>query len=853
MLLWDKITGKMDYQLKLQFLQIENEKLLKAITERQESLEKIKNFSNSNDQLLAETDRLNDEIAKKNKEIIKYENLFNKYKNELNVLEKYIKKIDLEHKEIIEKSEVNLKNLKNYKNIFGNISLPEEETEISDRVYNDEEFFKDMIIQNEGNEFNDKQKKAIRYNEGHLRIIAGAGSGKTQTICAKAVYLNQMERVNYNRICMITFTKKAAEEMASRIKKFASNDWRTKSIVAGTFNGVFNRIVQRELIPNVLDIEEINKLNIILTKRNNKNDEEDEENNDNQKMDVNGVKYGRILNELISEYSLEEFEKYEKVEKNIKDRIEYWLSLDFSFENICESIKNYYDEKYIIKFGEEYTEIPVSERFAKLLHEFQEKRKKENVMVYNDQIQNIKKALSIKKVQEYLQKRFDYIFIDEFQDTNQLQINILKLLSPPEKKDCAKIVIVGDPNQSIYAFRGCDSKYIQEFDTVYIDMKTVYLMRNYRSKKDIVQKANRLIKYNKENNVPSMDWFHDGDNTVIIEKPSCDGDEAKFVIEKSRELGNPIFKYIDKETNEEIEDKDNPNFTNCAVLYRAKYQVSRLIKELTNENIPFIIEEEIDLSVFEGEFKYFYFYWLRLSNEPGRVDKAKHLKKILNIYYVKNEMIINIMNKENCNLNTDSVLTLFINKYEHYKDYKNHKRNLITYLNLLNNLEFKKDVRVSELMNCLIDFPAHKKSESYWQGVKKELEGFETFQQIEEWRKKSEMLNRNKEKNIKKYNDKRFNALYLLTIHKSKGLDFKNVFIVGCYEGGIPSNKAVYATEEEIKKAKNIAVPLSTIEEERRLMYVAMTRARNYAFILFPTHIDNQAKKSSIFISEIRN
>lgn len=833
----DRITGKQKILQEIRSLASENEKLLdvnKTLKAENENLKEELNF-----------------IKKREKE------LTSKNTEQKELCDKYIKKINcLSNNNAIMENSLNA-----FKDTYGEIAvaknIDDEDLEVKENDP-DKVFFDDMVDKNDGHQFNKEQIRAIRYNSGHLRLIAGAGSGKTQTICAKAVYLNQMEKVDFKRICMITFTRKAAGELKDRIKYFASNDSNINKMTLGTFNSVFNKIVKSEFIgKNILSKEEASKLNIILPQKSSV--ENDEEDNYDKQSGLDENKYEQILNQLIKEHGLEKFEENEKGDKSIKDRIDYWLSLDYSYKEIRESLKLQYDQKYFKIFGE--NTMPLSERFYNLLITFQERRKNENVMVFNDQILNMKKALQEEKAKNYIQNRFDYIFIDEFQDTNQLQINILKLLSPPDKQGAAKIIIVGDPNQSIYAFRGCDSSYIQEFHKIYPSIITENLLMNYRSKKDTVQKANKLIANNEDNKVEPMDWFNDKDNTVIVKKNKNLIDEAEYIIDKIIEHGcEDVFTYKDNNTNEEAKDKDNPNYTNSAILYRSKYQIDIILKKLIKRKIPFVIEEEIDLKIFKmKDFKQIYAIWLKLTKLIHNMDKQNEenlyeYNRLLNQYWVSNKDIENYkIDNDIDSLNVDNVIDIVRkeNKSKISKIVKGYERNILNYVKLLKDLKNKKSVKPTQLIDCIIDFPVYQKSEDTWKNIKNELEVFDTVQQVEEWRKNAESINGKRKENFHKYESKMLNAVYLLTIHKSKGLDFKNTFIVGCYDGGIPADRAVNANIDEIEKAKRIAAPLSTISEERRLMYVALTRAKNNAYITFPMHIDDKPQKPSVFISEI--
>lgn len=146
----------------------------------------------------------------------------------------------------------------------------------------------------------------------------------------------------------------------------------------------------------------------------------------------------------------------------------------------------------------------LSQRFQKMMREFYDKRKSNKIVVFDDYMLNLLHVLKDDiQAREYVQKRFQYIFIDEFQDTNPLQMDIIKLICPPDLKDGAKLIIVGDDDQSIYYFRGAEPKYIKDFNQMY-ETQTLKLMTNYRSTSKIVQAGNRVIAFNENNRIKNQ-------------------------------------------------------------------------------------------------------------------------------------------------------------------------------------------------------------------------------------------------------------------------------------------------------------------------------------------------------------
>ncbi|SKC87021.1 ATP-dependent helicase [Maledivibacter halophilus] len=871
MRLLDKLTGKQQLLAELELLKAQNNQLLIEISEKKQAKKEIMTLQEDNRNLQFEKTKYKRELDELTDRIKEREEELRELKSKIDCFECSIKESAITLETYKEDVETTSKLINVYSRLYGSINIDENKknkSEIVNKYDDDRVFFEDMRKKNDGNPFNQEQTEAIRYNKGHLRIVAGAGSGKTQTICAKAVYLNQMEDVDYKRICMITFTRKAATEMKERIEEFSSFDTRVNRMSIGTFNSVFKNIVIKELIrKNILTQNEIDALNIILPKIKNAKKDGSCEYED---IDSDKIQYNSILNKLIKKYGLDKFEELENDENCIADRISYWQSLNYSYEEVKQFIRDQYDDKYA-KMNQQENDDRVSEKFYKMLNEFEKIRKEENIMVFDDQILNIYKALQLDSVKEYIETRFDYIFIDEFQDTNQLQIDVLKLLSPPDKENLAKVIIVGDPNQSIYAFRGSDSKYIQEFKQDYPSLYTINLMKNYRSKQQIVQKANVLISNNSSNKIPPMESHNKEDHEcTFVKEFDCEEKESDFIIKKIHELSTGFFTYEDEESGEEIVDKSNPNYTKCSILYRAKHQVTRILQELEKRKIPFVIDEEIDLSIFKNKtFMKFFEPWIKLTDQNTDKNeiwfgKNGILKNLLNKYFVKSSSIVEYRRLNGISMTYDDVIKLIETKSNDrnlknlgserakQKYFKKHKDNISKYLKYLTNIENTKDTNLHELLDCIMNFPATYSDIDDWKNIKNELQAFNTFKELYEWKNNSETFNKERKDKLKKYENKQLNAVYLLTIHKSKGLAFENVFNIGCYDGGIPSAKAQKnMSKEELEKYRSVATPISTIEEERRLMYVALTRAKKNVFVTYPTHVNSQAKKISVFISEI--
>ncbi|MED1746651.1 UvrD-helicase domain-containing protein [Brevibacillus borstelensis] len=558
--------------------------------------------------------------------------------------------------------ETKQKELSLYESRFGPIlELPATDNPVSITDW-DCSFF-EAIEKIKGNPFNENQVEAIRFDmQKHLQIIAGAGSGKTETICAKVAYLIQMKNVNPNRICMMTFTRKAKEEMEERVNKFLGVEKSKVNVSTfhGTFMGLFKQLKKQNPAYASIGIQGDN-------------------------ADQGELDYKKELNQLIYKYGLNNFDKWN--DKSISERISYWTNMGYSVEQMVEYVEKHFDSI------DEKADQPISVRFKEMMEEFYQIRKEKEIVIYDDFLVNLYEALQRHPAaREFVQNRFDYIFIDEFQDINPLQMETVKLICPPDGRS-SKLVIVGDDDQSIYAFRGSDPIYIKNFSKTY-DSIEIRLMRNYRSRPNIVNAGN---------------WDFSG----LIE------DVVEFIKKEKRKT-----------------DKD----------------VAPVKRYLT----------------------------LLGEQKQGKQIKMKSLLKSF--------------------------------------------------------FDFLKKDSISE-------------EERDWINI--ELEKYNTWSELLGFYERMKMRREKMKENLEKYHKGEYNALYFLTIHGSKGLAFENVFVIGCFDGGLPSNKAVQLKDVDIQSCREKAEPPTTEEEERRLMYVAVTRARERVYVTFPKKKQDKPCGRSKFLKEL--
>mgnify|MGYP000537202449 FL=1 len=613
---------------------------------------------------------------------------------------------------------------------------------------------------------NDKQKEAVLADDGPVLILAGAGSGKTSVLTTKIAYLIEEKGANPKNILAITFTNKAAREMKERIIKMVGS--KAYDMQISTFHSFGLRIIKEnyeklgyEKNFTIIDSDDsltlikkiMKELNIDTTRCNPKFIKNNISSCKNEMMSPS--RYKSLAVDDVSEITYKVYEKYQEALKRNN-------SLDF----------------------DDLLTMPV--------------------MLFN----------KYKDVLDSYQELFKYVFIDEYQDTNEAQYILSKMISAKYKNIC----VVGDEAQSIYSWRGANYKNILNFEKDYKDAKVILLEQNYRSTKMILNAANSVIKNNINKKDKNLWTLNEEGEKIKYIKANDEKDEASYVTKEIKELKNK-----------------GVNLDDIAVLYRTNAQ-SRTIEEgFLNSNIPYRIV---------GAFAFY--------SRKEIKDLLAYLKLI---YNTKDDIsllrIINypkrgIGSKTVDNLSMESVL----NGTSIFDTIKSGKE-----------LEFKKQIEeMIDLSNNLsltetIDMVLNKS------GIKKELEGEHTLEadirleNLNEFKSISKTFEEesgiasleeflNEVSLVSDVNEQKnddTSKVTLMTIHAVKGLEFDYVFVIGMEENIFPHVNSSF--EEE------------GLEEERRLCYVAITRAKKKLYLLNALRRTLFGKTSvnmpSRFISEI--
>ncbi|MBR2139095.1 MAG: UvrD-helicase domain-containing protein [Bacilli bacterium] len=587
---------------------------------------------------------------------------------------------------------------------------------------------------------NDKQIEAINHKEGPCLVLAGAGSGKTRVLTERIVKLIDDGVSPYN-ILAITFTNKAAKEMRERVE--VKLDGGVDSIFIGTFHSFGLRILRE----NYADIGYTSNITILDT--------------DDSKALIK-----RILKE--NEYDPKDYD------------IKTIISKISSAKNDGISPEEY--KKLYLREEDQVIGL-VYEKYLKLL-------KENNSVDFDDLL--LKPVELFKKRKDILEKyqyRFQYILVDEYQDTNSVQYELCKLLASSHKN----IFVVGDSNQSIYSWRNADYRNILNFEKDYKNAKVVLLEENYRSTNTILKAANSVIKNNDEGKKLNL-WTSSGDGE-LIDYIRCEDEikEAQLVISKIKELVDLGYNYKD-----------------FAVLYRTNAQSRTIEEAFVRNNLPYNIIGS------------YYFYSRK---------EIKDLIAYLNVIYNSNdsvslERIINtpkrgIGAKSIDNLRqkaTEEGITLF-DAIDSGKEleFKKLMLELIEDAKSLSLSELIEDVLVKSGLRLEYELDKSLESEAKIENLNEFKSVALTFEESGIYDLETFLENVLLVSDAGQYKEDS-DSVNLMTLHSAKGLEFKVVFMIGMEEGVFPHSRSFESKSE--------------LEEERRLCYVGITRAKAKLYML---------------------
>ena len=604
---------------------------------------------------------------------------------------------------------------------------------------------------------NEKQKEGVLHTEGPLLILAGAGSGKTRVITHKIAYLIEEKRVFPSNILAITFTNKAAKEMKERVEGLLKG--RVEDIWMGTFHSMCVRILRRE-------IESIGyKRNFSI---------------------YDSLDQKTLVKECITEKNLNK-ETFQ--EKPI-------ISIISSLKDDMIDPDDYINENY-----KDYYRRNVGEIYGL----YEEKLKKNNALDFDDLIlKTVFLLKSDERIREKYQSKFEYIFVDEYQDTNKSQYELIKYLSGKHGNIC----VVGDEDQSVYGWRGADIRNILNFERDFKGAEVIKLEQNYRSTGNILDVANSIIKNNTERKGKKLWTAKERGQYATLKINFDEKEEANFVTQKVIDLiEEGKYKYGD-----------------FVILYRTNAQSRSFEETFIRNNIPYKIVG--GLKFYDRKEVKDLIAYLRLIQNP--LDDIS-LRRIINV--PKRGIGASTLGKiEKYTSQTGESIYGALLDLDKIQGLSGRARNVIKSFTAMINkfLAMKEIMGVRDFIEEVVYSTGYIKeleeensveSQSRIENLKEFISvavDFETNYEggtLEDFLANVSLLS-----DVDK-TDERKDVVTMMTVHGAKGLEFPVVFLVGMEEGLFPISRALDSIHD--------------MEEERRLCYVAVTRAEELLYISY--------------------
>lgn len=631
---------------------------------------------------------------------------------------------------------------------------------------------------------NEQQKEAVLHTEGPLLILAGAGSGKTRVLTHRIAYLIEEKGINPWNILAITFTNKAAGEMRERVDNLVG--FGSESIWVSTFHSMCVRILRRHI--DLLGFD--TNFTIYDT--------------DDQKTLMKDIcKLLQIDTKLFRERSLLAAISQAKNELVTPEEFRIQAQGDFSRQKI-----------------------------ASVYEEYEKQMRANNALDFDDLLV---KAVQLFQTQadvlDYYQERFRYIMVDEYQDTNTVQFELVRLLSAKYRNLC----VVGDDDQSIYKFRGANIRNILDFEQVFPDAKVIKLEQNYRSTSNILNAANAVIRHNHGRKDKTL-WTDNGEGDKInVRQFDTAFDEAEYIVGDIRERV----------------ESGKAAYNDHAILYRTNAQSRMFEEKFVTANIPYKIVGGINFYA-RREIKDLLAYLKTIDN--GRDDLA--VRRIINV--PKRGIGLTSINRVQ-----EYASGREIGFYEALRavdlipNIGRGASKLESFVALIEHFKTDaKELTISELMQEILEETGYieslkeegsEEAESRIENIDELISKITAYEETCEDRDEPATLNGFLEEvalvadidSLDESND----YVVLMTLHSAKGLEFPHVYLAGMEDGIFPSYMTITADDPE------------EVEEERRLCYVGITRAEEELTLTCARRRmirgETQYNKMSRFLKEI--
>ena len=617
-------------------------------------------------------------------------------------------------------------------------------------------------------QLNENQKQAVSDEANHLRIIAGAGSGKTRVLTMRIAYLIEQKDVKPYHILAITFTNKAAREMKNRINDMLGDKG------TGCWISTIHSLCMRILSEDITALNYPKNFTVI--------DADDQR---------------QILKEAYKEVGID------------KKEYPYGSVLDYIADNKYMNV----DPERAMEFS--YGEPRIVNK-AKVYEYYDRRLKQLYALDFDDLILFTTRLFQLfPAILEKWSSRFHYIHVDEFQDVDKEQYKLIKMLATVHEN----LYVVGDPDQTIFTWRGADVNIIVNMDKDYKDLKTIVLNQNYRSTNNILSGANSVIRNNKARLDKEL-YSKNGDGSKIIHK-TCMSElsEANYVANQIAKLHN-----------------DGYNYSDMAVLYRANYLSREVEKVLIENRINYVIygglrfyermEVKDILSYLRMITRGDDLAFIRIINTPRRSIGPKTIEAIQAMAKERDMSMYEII-KHGLYPKNRETFDGFVRMVEKWRDDMQRVDLEILLQEVLDDSGYRtmleKDGETERLENV----------KSLLDDIKQYSEDYPDSS-LDEYLQMIALYTDRASEDVK-------DAVNLCTIHSAKGLEFDVVFVIGLSEGIFPSEKTMLEGQKGI-------------EEERRLAYVAYTRAKKLLYLTESnsfSYVIQSAKLPSRFIKEI--
>ncbi|MGG6447659.1 ATP-dependent helicase [Pseudobacillus badius] len=641
-------------------------------------------------------------------------------------------------------------------------------------------------LERSGIYLNVNQLKAVRTTKGPVQINAGAGSGKTTVIISRTGYLLSVEKVEPSSILLVTFTKKASDEMKERIGNLPGITEQMKaSVCSGTFHSIFLRMLREN---------------------------------------------GCALEVLSSE-------KFRHVIIKRKMR-EIGLQDAFEPETVLAMISNY--KNNMIEAEDLKPKSQIEEEFKRVFLAYEEWKWKEQKMDFDDILLHCYRMLRDKaEIRKHYQERFKYIICDEAQDTCPIQFQIIKLIAGESSPN---LCLTGDVDQCLYGFRSAEPEFMLSFPEMYPDTQGITLDINYRSTDSVVGIGNDVIRNNKKRLKKTLKSVHSSDEVPSFVRPRDEEEEADFIV---------------KEIKKNF--KKGKKLKNMAILFRTHSSSRAVVDELVRQDLPFVLHGHKNNSFYVNSFVKPMLDLLRLSLNPNNEDALIGASPLL--YLRKDAVMAELaaIKRASFLVGNEYKMTTVFEKLKHQlKPF--HQRQLVAHKATIMALKMMEPVKAIEIIrggsinyDKYLEMDDRRTLSLHKEMVKEMIDSLQNsakrFSSVKDYIQfVDRVIEKNQQMDEMKSNPN-VDAVHLMTIHASKGLEFETVYAIGVVEDVLPHSSAKKADEQNDRiRNENIDAVEMAMEEEQRILYVGLTRARQSLYISSPEIYNQKEREISRFL-----